>query len=202
MTSIRFASFVAAATLGLAAPAQAAWVSCPGTAVVTDREFRLDTAPASICLASGNANIQGDNASQDQFLSDPAFAGWSYLDKDPGASPTGGLPESVFSFTGLDATSGTFSVAASLWATYADLAIGFKSGGGGATPTWAVFQLADGVTGGDWSILSPGNGQQSLSHAVLYGSGRQDTTTVPAPAGLALLGIGLAALVVARRRRG
>ena len=57
-SALRTAAVAAAVMFG--SSAFAATVSCPGTAVTTDREFGLTTAVAATCLASGSGNINGN----------------------------------------------------------------------------------------------------------------------------------------------
>jgi hypothetical protein len=173
-------------------PAESATVSCPNTPTTTDREFTLTTDPvAATCLAFGSGSNELNANSHDVMV----LAGWTVIDKDPDATFAN---ESWFSVTGLNSTSGMFSVDPMAWSTYNQLAIGFKVGGGQVDPVWAVFQLPLLETSGSWSNLPVQGG--GLSHANLYGRGTPTITAVPEPATLLLLGAGLAAGVRRRRR--
>src|SRR5215218_9158990 len=51
---------LAAALTTVPVTADAAVISCPGSAATTDREFTLDTTPAATCLAFGSGSISGN----------------------------------------------------------------------------------------------------------------------------------------------
>lgn len=185
-------SLLAAATL-FSASAQAGVVNCPLDGSGT-RQFQLTTTVDSVCLASGDGNLQGEVNQADAFTSSAAGAGYAVLDKDPGDALAG--IEGLFSVTGLGAASGTFTIDISLWSLYDSLAIGFKVGNN-LTPDWAVFGLASGTLTGSWAN-APQQGA-GLSHANIYGI--KKTNTVPEPISLVLLGAGLLGIAVTRRNR-
>ena len=58
-SALRTAAVAVAVMFG--SSAYAATVSCPGTAVTTDREFGLNTAVDATCLTSGSGNINGNS---------------------------------------------------------------------------------------------------------------------------------------------
>lgn len=95
--------------------------------------------------------------------------------------------------------SGTFSLTAGLWNLYSKLVVVLKDGGSTTNRDikWSAYLLPNGVYGSySWSY----DKRKQLSHATLYGVvGR--TTSVPEPAALALLGLGLAGATVALRRK-
>jgi hypothetical protein len=169
---------VVAATLvlGAANSAQAVVVFCPGTVATTDREFSLDTTPASSCLTYGAGNING---------SGDAINALGYTTLDKSDDNTTGALEGALSITGSGGLGGTFTISPAALA-FGPLVIAFKSGEGQLDPDWAAFLLPAGVLTGTWSI----SGQQALSHASLYG-GENPPTQTPEPMSALLLGSGL-----------
>ena len=132
--------------------AYAATVSCPGTAVTTDREFGLTTAVAASCLASGSGNINGNNDFINQL-------GYVTIDKSDTTDAFVGVDGEI-TITG-GPNSGHFTLA--LPAGYKNFVLALKSGNGQLDPDWVAFLLAPGTTEGDWTISS-----QGFSHALLY----------------------------------
>jgi len=179
LTSIAAAGL---ALVGLSTAVEAAPVYC--TAVSTTLNYMgIDDSQVDACLLSGVGNI-GQAAHNDPFLLNAAGAGWTNISDD-----------FTMAFSQED---GTWSFDASAWSQYANLAIGFKFGTGNHPDEWFVFSVADLVSSGQWAFFNVGGRGGGLSHLVLYGSGER---SVPEPGTLGLLGLGLAGIGAAVRRR-
>ena len=175
------------ALFALSTPASAAPVYCAGVSA-TLNYMSIDDSQVASCLRSGAGNGHAGNIGQaaqhDPFLNSAAGAGYTNI------SAGAGLTYSQ--------ADGTWSFNASAWGNYANLALGFKFGTGGHPDEWFVYSLQDLVSSGDWSFINNGGTGGGLSHLVLYASGER---TVPEPGTLALLGLGLAGMGFATRRR-
>ena len=187
-----------------AGTAQAAPISCPipdpGGVLPDDgqgpnqdtgdtRFFYLDDLTGggtATCYAEGDGNLQPSDypnlIDADQVDDEGTGAGWTEI-----ALTVSGFTES-----------GSFTIDPSVWSAYNSVLLGLKSGGGGETPTWAVFLLSEAVTGGTFNIDDTGS-DQALSHAILWGVDR--TTVVPEPTSLLLFGSALGLAARFRRRR-
>jgi hypothetical protein len=187
MRKVVIATLALAGFIGVASTAQALPINCPGTALTTDREFTLDTTPSSSCLATGNGNINGNGDAIDLL---------GYITLDKSDDDTTGALLGALTITGTGTSGGTFSILPSTFLSYNSLVIAFKSGNGPLNPDWAAFLLAPGALSGTWAI----SGQQSLSHAILYGK-LGPTQTVPEPTSLLLLGASLVSVTLRARRR-
>ncbi len=171
-------------------------MSCPGTIANIDREFILNTTPTPACVDWGIGNFENAFDGEDAYEAN----GWLTIDKTDG---NGGALNGALTVTGIDSSSGKFWIDGEVWQRYLEVIFVMKSGTGQYNPDWAVFSLAKDTVYGLWSIKTPGNNANGLSHVNLYYRGKViPPTQVTEPATLALLATGLLALVIVRRRRG
>jgi hypothetical protein len=118
---------------------------------------------------------------------------WAFVDRDNGANET----DELFHWLAdanedpTDAHSGTWHVAASLWDDFDQLMVVVKAANG-----FSAFLLVPEDLSGTW-----GSSAHGLSHLTLYGIEGDGDTQVPEPGSLALLGLGLAGMGMARRRK-
>jgi hypothetical protein len=175
------AGVLALSAFGYFASAGAAPVLCDDASV---NHMFVDSSQVSSCLGGGVGNING-NGNTDAFLNgEGADSGLLGID--------GG------SFT-QNGTTGTFSLDASLWDTWSEIAIGFKFGTGNKPDEWFVYLLNPSITSGDWQFVNVFGRGGGLSHVQLYA--REPAANVPEPGTLALFGVGLLGASLARRRK-
>ena len=167
--------------------ASAAPVMCQ---VVTNNHMMVDNSIVSACLDAGEGNLTG-NPGNDLFING-AGAGYNSIGlggffQDP--QVPGG-------------STGTFAFNDSLWATYSDIAVGFKFGTGNQPDEWFVYSLKSLLASDDydWSFINVFGKGGGLSHVNFYGilGSRQ----VPEPGTLALLGLALVVASCFRRQSG
>jgi hypothetical protein len=199
LVTAALAGCVLAAVSGLGTGANAATVSCPGTAATTDREFSVTTAglTTATCIASDEGNINGNGDAVNGL-------GYVTIDKSDNTTAYVGV-DAELTITGTGALSGNFSFTAP--AGYFNFVLGLKSGEGQLNPDWVAFLLPAGILSGTWAILT---GNQSLSHANLYaqacprgvcGNDQDPPNPVPLPGAVWLMGTVLAGSAGIRRWR-
>ena len=158
--------------------------------VVTNNHMNVDNSIVSACLDAGVGNLTG-NPTNDLFINGEgdgyASIGLGVFTQDP--QVPGG-------------STGTFSFDDSLWATYSDIAFGFKFGTGNQPDEWFVYSLKSLLESGDydWAFVNVFGKGGGLSHVNFYGI--LEDRQVPEPGTLALLGLALIVASCFRRQTG
>ncbi len=170
--------------------ASAALVACTGSEV-----FTIEGAGFSSCMVD-TAYAEGNEVASVNLV---FGAGWTLVAKSDAAGS--GLTATL-------GTSGTFAMLLSLFDPTDEIALVFKTGSGQNNPSdaifglWTVGDLNAALTGaatdldGTYDLSSWG--QNALSHMSAFK--REGERRVPEPGPLGLLGIGMVALYIARRR--
>ena len=196
---MKFQSMLASVAMGsmlMAGSANAADVPCAAVSV-TLNYMTISDSYVAVCVDAGVGNIGQGKRENDDFLNQgSAFDAYKLI--SPGSSFTQSTDTKTLS-------TGTFSIIDE-WASWDDLYIGFKFGTGNKPDEWFVYQLVDGVTGGNWTFNNVNEKGGGLSHTVLYGKndnggGDDDDFPIPEPGTLALVGLALLGAGAVRRRR-
>lgn len=174
------ATLVALAAGLLAGAAHAVPVLCEDATV---NHMYVDSSQVSSCLGAGVGNINGNPATDDFLTGEGSGLGLVGIDALVNYTQAGNI--------------GTFSFASALWDSWSEIAIGFKFGTGNNPDEWFVYALNPSVSSGSWEFVNVFGRGGGLSHIQLYGT----PATVPEPSTIALLGIGMLAAGVARRRK-
>lgn len=185
-----------AAGLLFSSVAFGAMINCSEDA--TKNYMAIDDSEVAACLGSGVGNI--GNGQNDDFLA--TLAGDGYTDVTGSYSQSFTQNGDLLNLFTPGDKSGTWSFDQSLWDDFNVGAIGFKFGTGNEPDEWFVFSLQDGVFEGDWNFFfgSANDGRGGgLSHLTLYA--KDGSVTVPEPGTLALFGLGLIGLGLARRNK-
>lgn len=189
-----FAGRVVAGVLAsLAGVGNAATVDCPNGAI-TGRYVTVTNAQAGGLCYYQSGNLQVSDYPSITVGSPDV----TEIDKN---GSSGGL----FSGPVGGATSGTWTVASSLWSTWGTLYIGFHFGNGSGDPDSFVVQLQNGATSGNWSFNAIAPAQvNGLSNYYLFGMGTGGGGggggNTPEPMSLALVAAALLGARAAARR--
>lgn len=171
---------MAIAPFGFATPVHAMPLLCQDTTV---NHMYVDTVYASSCLGAGVGNINGNPHTDDFLTGEGASSG--LLD----------IGSAEFSQSG---SVGTFWFDSSLWDDWSNIAVGFKFGTGNRPDEWFMLLLNPSTSFGTWRFVNVFDRGGGLSHVRIYGTG---DTHLPEPGTLVLLGLGLIATTLVRRRK-
>ncbi|MGV3490707.1 MAG: hypothetical protein ACO1OG_05225 [Devosia sp.] len=183
--------------MALAGTSTAQAVTCPSARQPGVQQFTVSSvANVGDCIASGTGNL---NPAIGSAGTGPLAA---YVVIDTTSEDYMGSEPEPLSVTGINWISGEYTLLESLWSDFSSLVLVLLSVETGASPDWVAFLLPSGNTSGDWFIDGVRTPQVpvdfTLDRAILYGT---PIASVPVPAGIVLLGGGLAMLGLLGRRR-
>lgn len=168
------------------------------TVTVTDSNGDCgDTAAPGRYVDVGGALVGGYCAYQEGNLqnADITALGLTLIEKDTSSS---GGNAGLLQFTGQGSSSGTFSIASSVWSAWETVYLAFHFGNGGGSPDSFITELSRVTLTGSWSLkaLAPDTVNNISNVYLLRDEPRQE---VPVPGTLGLLGLGLVGLGLVRR---
>ncbi|PPI79038.1 PEP-CTERM sorting domain-containing protein [Marinobacter flavimaris] len=189
LSKMKIAAVSTMAGLMFSVSAHSALISCNTDPTIN--YMQISDTQASACLASGVGNLNGNPAS-DLFLTG-AGSDYELASKSDSSNPYN---------LSYGSDPNTWEFDSNFWNDYSEAALGFKFGTGNQPDEWFVFSLQSLVSSGQWSFITGSDIRPTgggLSHMNLYG--KKGDFTVPEPGAVALLGLGLVGLTIARRKK-
>lgn len=183
-------------------------VAASGASAATCSAFVLTgVTPTTDCYV-GEAGVGGSGNDSAAILNSVlpsglfGLTGWELIARDNDLNGTDTGNASALTVSG-SLQSGILSLAASLYATYSDIVIVLKSGGGLDPDFWVAYKAGTGSTLFDYeSIFVNRRGNiGDISHISVYGVPGETPAPVPLPAAGWLMIAGLGGLAALRRRK-
>ncbi|MEL0586969.1 MAG: PEP-CTERM sorting domain-containing protein [Candidatus Thiodiazotropha sp. (ex. Lucinoma kazani)] len=171
--------------------------TCPDPLITLDRSATLEGA-AECAYGLGNPDASDINVYWGDEFS------WLMAGEIALADGASGGSDGYFSATadggwGAIPNSGTWEIATAFWDVYDNAVITMHVGNGGGDPDHWAWLMSDGALSGDWNLEQISGNGGGLSNFKLWGT--ETTASVPEPTTLTLIGIGLAGLGFARRKK-